>query len=215
MVEDDAAIARLIEVELIEAGYRVTLAGTGSDGLAALEREHPDLVILDVRLPDIDGLAVCRSARRSGFRTPILMLTALDRVGDRVIGLDAGADDYLAKPFAVEELLARLRALTRRVTEPGPALEVGPVRLDTERREVDVDGRPVELTAREFELVWHLAERPGVVVTRERILDRVWGLAFPGGTRTVDVHVGQVRRKLGRPELIRTVRGTGYKLVAP
>ncbi len=215
MVEDDAAIARLIEVELIEAGYRVTLAGTGSDGLAALEREHPDLVILDVRLPDIDGLTVCRSARRSGFRTPILMLTALDRVGDRVIGLDAGADDYLAKPFAVEELLARLRALTRRVGEPGPALEVGPVRLDTERREVDLDGRPVELTAREFELLAFLMHAPGRVFTREQIYEGVWGYSYLGDSKVIDFFVSSLRKKLGggaNGSLIRTVRGVGYTI---
>ena len=215
VVEDDAAIARLIEVELIEAGYRVTLAGTGSDGLAALEREHPDLVILDVRLPDIDGLTVCRSARRSGFRTPILMLTALDRVGDRVIGLDAGADDYLAKPFAVEELLARLRALTRRVTEPGPTLEVGPVRLDTERREVDLDGRPVELTAREFELLAFLMHAPGRVFTREQIYEGVWGYSYLGDSKVIDFFVSSLRKKLGgdaNGSLIRTVRGVGYTI---
>jgi DNA-binding response OmpR family regulator len=211
VVEDDAAIARLIEVELIEAGYRVTLAGTGSDGLAALEREHPDLV----RLPDIDGLAVCRSARRSGFSTPILMLTALDRVGDRVIGLDAGADDYLAKPFAVEELLARLRALTRRVTEPGPALEVGPVRLDTERREVDMDGRPVELTAREFELLAFLMHAHGRVFTREQIYEGVWGYSYLGDSKVIDFFVSSLRKKLGggaNGSLIRTVRGVGYTI---
>ena len=215
VVEDDAAIARLIEVELIEAGYRVTLAGTGADGLAALEREHPDLVVLDVRLPDIDGLTVCRSARRSGFRTPILMLTALDRVGDRVIGLDAGADDYLAKPFAVEELLARLRALTRRVTEPGPALEVGPIRLDTERREVDMDGRPVELTAREFELLAFLMHAPGRVFTREQIYEGVWGYSYLGDSKVIDFFVSSLRKKLGgsaNGSLIRTVRGVGYTI---
>ena len=160
VVEDDAAIARMVEVELIEAGYRVELAASGGDGLAALERRQPDLMILDVRLPDIDGLAVCRSARRSGHRMPILMLTALDRVGDRVIGLDAGADDYLAKPFAIEELLARLRALTRRIADPGHTLEVGPLLLDVHTREVTVEGRPVDLTAREFELLAFLMHAP-------------------------------------------------------
>ncbi len=130
VVEDDLAIARLLEVELVEAGYQVELAGTGSEGLAALERREPDMVILDVRLPDLDGLSVCRAARRSGHRMPILMLTALDRVGDRVIGLDAGADDYLAKPFAVEELLARLRALRRRAGATQHELQTGELRLD-------------------------------------------------------------------------------------
>jgi DNA-binding response OmpR family regulator len=215
VVEDDAAIARLIEVELLEAGYRVTLAATGADGLAALEREQPDLMILDVRLPDIDGLSVCRSARRSGSRTPILMLTALDRVGDRVIGLDAGADDYLAKPFAVEELLARLRALTRRGTEPGPVLEVGPIRLDTERREVATDGQPVELTAREFELLAFLMHAPGRVFTRAQIYEGVWGYSYLGDSKVIDFFVSSVRKKLGGGvggSLIRTVRGVGYTI---
>jgi DNA-binding response OmpR family regulator len=215
VVEDDAAIARLIEVELIEAGYRVTLAATGAEGLAALEREQPDLMILDVRLPDIDGLSVCRSARRSGCRTPILMLTALDRVGDRVIGLDAGADDYLAKPFAVEELLARLRALTRRVTEPGPVLEVGPIRLDTERREVATDGRPVELTAREFDLLAFLMHAPGRVFTRAQIYEGVWGYSYLGDSKVIDFFVSSLRKKLGGGvggSLIRTVRGVGYTI---
>ena len=215
VVEDDAAIARLIEVELLEAGYRVTLAGTGGDGLAALEREHPDLVILDVRLPDIDGLTVCRSARRSGFRAPILMLTALDRIGDRVIGLDAGADDYLAKPFAVEELLARLRALTRRASEPGPALEVGPIRLDTERREVVMDGQAIELTAREFDLLAFLMHAPGRVFTREQIYEGVWGYSYLGDSKVIDFFVSSLRKKLGAGadgSLIRTVRGVGYTI---
>jgi DNA-binding response OmpR family regulator len=215
VVEDDAAIARLIEVELIEAGYRVTLAATGAEGLAALEREQPDLMILDVRLPDIDGLSVCRSARRSGRRTPILMLTALDRVGDRVIGLDAGADDYLAKPFAVEELLARLRALTRRVTESGPVLEVGPIRLDTERREVVTDGQPVELTAREFDLLAFLMHAPGRVFTRAQIYEGVWGYSYLGDSKVIDFFVSSLRKKLGGGvggSLIRTVRGVGYTI---
>ena len=213
VVEDDAAIARMVEVELIEAGYRVELAASGGDGLAALERRQPDLMILDVRLPDIDGLAVCRSARRSGHRMPILMLTALDRVGDRVIGLDAGADDYLAKPFAIEELLARLRALTRRIADPGHTLEVGPLLLDVHTREVTVDGRPVDLTAREFELLAFLMHAPGRVFTREQIYEGVWGYSYLGDSKVIDFFVSSLRKKLGAgtdESLIRTVRGVGY-----
>jgi len=213
VVEDDAAIARMVEVELIEAGYRVELAATGGDGLAALERNQPDLMILDVRLPDIDGLAVCRSARRAGHRMPILMLTALDRVGDRVIGLDAGADDYLAKPFAIEELLARLRALSRRIADPGHTLEVGPLLLDIHTREVTLGGRPVDLTAREFELLAFLMHAPGRVFTREQIYEGVWGYSYLGDSKVIDFFVSSLRKKLGAEtddSLIRTVRGVGY-----
>lgn len=213
VVEDDAAIARMVEVELIEAGYRVELAATGGDGLAALERNQPDLMILDVRLPDIDGLAACRSARRAGHRMPILMLTALDRVGDRVIGLDAGADDYLAKPFAIEELLARLRALSRRITDPGHTLEVGPLLLDVHTREVTLGGRPVDLTAREFELLAFLMHAPGRVFTREQIYEGVWGYSYLGDSKVIDFFVSSLRKKLGAEtddSLIRTVRGVGY-----
>jgi DNA-binding response OmpR family regulator len=145
------------------------------------------------------------------------MLTARDEEVDRVTGLELGADDYVTKPFSPRELVARVRAVLRR-TEPETDVDrvlVGDVALDRRARVAVVDGTEVELTVREFDLLWHLAERPGVVLTRERILDRVWGISFPGGTRTVDVHVGQLRRKLDRPDLIRTVRGAGYKLVSP
>ena len=213
VIEDDAAIARLLEVELDEAGYEVAVAATGADGLAAVEREHPDLVILDVRLPDLDGLSVCRAMRRSGHRTPILMLTALDRVGDRVIGLDAGADDYLAKPFAIEELLARLRALSRRAGEAPSTLEAGSLRLDVDTREVSVDGRRLDLTAREFDLLAFLMEAPGRVFTREQIYEGVWGYTYLGDSKVIDYFVSALRRKLGggtEDSPIRTVRGVGY-----
>ncbi|HET6848128.1 MAG TPA: response regulator transcription factor [Gaiellales bacterium] len=213
VIEDDPAIARLLEVELLEAGYGVELAGTGSEGLAAIERDEPDMVLLDVRLPDLDGLSVCRAARRSGHRMPILMLTALDRVGDRVIGLDAGADDYLAKPFAVEELLARLRALARRAEGTGGPLEVGSLRLDPDTREASADGRSLELTAREFDLLAFLMQAPGRVFTREQIYEGVWGYSYLGDSKVIDYFVGSLRRKLGGnvdDSPIRTVRGVGY-----
>ena len=216
LVEDEEDIAAIVRAYLEREGFRVVWASRGTEGLQALEQHDVRLAILDVQLPDTDGFDLCQ-AIRAVSPLPVVMLTARDEEIDRVTGLELGADDYVTKPFSPRELAARIRAVLRRVEPEVDAdrLAAGDVVLDRRSRTAIVDGVDVELTAREFELVWHLAERPGVVVTRERILDRVWGLAFPGGTRTVDVHVGQVRRKLGRPELIRTVRGTGYKLVAP
>jgi two-component system, OmpR family, response regulator MprA len=213
VVEDDDAIARMLEVELVHAGYRVTCVARGADALAAIAGDDPDAVVLDLRLPDRDGLSVCRQARRDGFDRPILMLTALDRLGDRVLGLDSGADDYLAKPFAIEELLARLRALLRRAGSRTRVLEAGPVRLDLDAREVTVDGLPVELTAREFDLLAFLMHAPGRVYTREQIFAGVWGYDFLGDSKVIDVFVSALRRKLDRtPEhsIVRTVRGVGY-----
>jgi two-component system response regulator MprA len=215
VVEDDPAIARLLEVELAEAGYDVELAPTGAQGLAAVERDEPAVLLLDVRLPDIDGLSVCRQARRSGHGMPILMLTALDRVGDRVLGLDAGADDYLAKPFAIEELLARLRALARRAAPERSVLEAGTLRLDMDTRAVTMDGRPVELTAREFDLLAFLLDAPGRVFTRDQIYEGVWGYSYLGNSKVIDFFVSALRRKLddgGGPSVIRTVRGVGYTI---
>jgi len=215
VVEDDPAIARVLELELGEAGYRVEVTVAGTDGLSAMERERPDLVVLDVRLPDMDGLTVCRRARRSGHDMPILMLTALDRVGDRVVGLDAGADDYLAKPFAIEELLARLRVLQRRAGGDQTTLAAGPVHLDLDSREVTVDGNLVELTAREFDLLAFLMHAPGRVFTREQIYEGVWGFSYLGESKVIDFFVSALRRKLDTdPEssTIRTVRGVGYTI---
>jgi len=216
LVEDEEDIAAIVRAYLEREGFRVVWASRGTEGLQALEQHDVRLAILDVQLPDTDGFDLCQ-AIRAVSSLPVVMLTARDEEIDRVTGLELGADDYVTKPFSPRELAARIRAVLRRVEPEVDAdrLAAGDVVLDRRSRTAIVDGVDIELTAREFDLVWHLAERPGVVVTRERILDRVWGLAFPGGTRTVDVHVGQVRRKLGRPELIRTVRGTGYKLVAP
>jgi DNA-binding response OmpR family regulator len=216
LVEDEDDIASVVRAYLERDGFRVVWATHGMEGLHALEQHDVRLAILDLQLPDTDGFELCR-AIRSYSRLPVVMLTARDEEIDRVTGLELGADDYVTKPFSPRELVARVHAVLRRA-EPDDeheTLDAGDVVLDRRSRTAIVDGREVELTAREFELVWHLAERPGVVVSRERILDRVWGLAFPGGTRTVDVHVGQLRRKLDRPGLIRTVRGAGYKLSVP
>ena len=214
LVEDEEDIAALVRAYLERDGFRVLWATRGTEGLAELERNDIRLAILDLQLPDADGLDICRAIRTSSS-LPVVMLTARDEEVDRVTGLELGADDYVTKPFSPRELAARVRAVLRRVEpeETDDRLRAGDVELDRKARTATVAGAEVELTGREFDLLWHLAARPGVVVTRSQLLDRVWGIEFPGGTRTVDVHVGQLRRKLGRPKLIRTVRGTGYKVV--
>ena len=215
LVEDEEDIASLVRAYLERDGFRVVWATRGTEGLAELERHDVRLAILDLQLPDADGFDVCR-AIRSTSSLPVVMLTARDEEVDRVTGLELGADDYVTKPFSPRELAARVRAVLRRAEpdETDDRLLAGDVELDRQARTVTVAGAEVELTSREFDLLWHLALRPGIVVTRAQLLDRVWGITFPGGTRTVDVHVGQLRRKLGRPRLIRTVRGSGYKVVA-
>jgi DNA-binding response OmpR family regulator len=215
LVEDEEDIASLVRAYLERDGFRVVWATRGTEGLAELERNDVRLAILDLQLPDADGLDVCR-AIRSTSSLPVVMLTARDEEVDRVTGLELGADDYVTKPFSPRELAARVRAVLRRVDpeEGEERLTAGDVELDRQARTASVGGTEVELTAREFDLLWHLVARPGIVVSRAQLLDRVWGLSFPGGTRTVDVHVGQLRRKLERPALIRTVRGAGYKVVA-
>jgi len=215
LVEDEEDIASLVRAYLERDGFRVVWAARGVDGLLALEQNEVRLAILDLQLPDADGLDLCR-AIRSRSRLPIVILTARDEEVDRVTGLELGADDYVAKPFSPRELVARVRAVLRRA-EPDAddeTVELGDVLVDRGGRSVSVDGTPVELTGKEFDLLAYLIDHTGLVLSRERLLDRVWGLTFPGGTRTVDVHVAQLRKKLGRPELIRTIRGAGYKAVA-
>ena len=214
LVEDEEDIASLVRAYLERDGFRVLWATRGTEGLAELERHDVRLAILDLQLPDADGFDVCR-AIRSTSSLPIVMLTARDEEVDRVTGLELGADDYVTKPFSPRELTARVRAVLRRVEpdETDDRLAAGDVELDRRARTANVAGAEIELTGREFDLLWHLVARPGIVQSRTQLLDRVWGLEFPGGTRTVDVHIGQLRRKLGRPRLIRTVRGAGYKVV--
>ena len=215
LVEDEEGIASLVRTYLERDGFRVVWAACGVDGLLELERHDIRLVILDLQLPDADGFDLCRAIRQRS-RLPIVMVTARDEEIDRITGLELGADDYVTKPFSPRELVARVRAVLRRA-EPDSEddlVVVGDVSVDQAGRSVSVAGSPVELTGMEFDLLAFLLAHPGIVMTRERLLERVWGLSFPGGTRTVDVHVAQLRRKLDRPELIRTVRGSGYKAAA-
>ncbi len=214
LVEDEESIGALVSAYLEQSGFRVEWVQSGEDALLNLDRVRPRLVILDIGLPGQDGFDVCRGIRARS-PVPILMLTARDEEADRVIGLEIGADDYVTKPFSPRELAARVKAVLRR-TDPAPRserLELGDVVLDPEAHEVTVAGEAVELTGKEFDLLAYLVENAGIVVSRDQLLDRVWGMTYAGGTRTVDVHVAQLRRKLGRPELIRTFRGAGYKAV--
>jgi two-component system, OmpR family, response regulator len=217
VVEDEQAIAELVRAYLKRDGFGVVWARSGEEALEELARHPVRLVILDIGLPGIDGFEVCRRLRsRTGV--PILILSARDEEVDRVAGLEAGADDYVVKPFSPRELVARVKAILRRASGSGTAvdggtLSVGGVELDRAARTVTVDGDPVELTGREFDLLAALLSHAGVVLGRDRLLELVWGGEFAGGTRTVDVHVAQLRAKLGRPGFVETVRGAGYKVV--
>jgi two-component system OmpR family response regulator len=216
LVEDDAKLVRALKRGLQREGYAVDVATTGDDALAQATEHDYDALVLDVMLPGPDGFAVCRTLRKRKRWVPVLMLTARDQVADRIRGLDAGADDYLVKPFDFGELLARLRALTRRgPTEQRPAiLEVRDLRLDPATHLVTRAGKDVELTAREFAVLEFLARRAGQVVSRTELLEHVWD-ERDGSTNVVDVYVGYLRRKLERPfrrRLIRTVRGVGFQL---
>ncbi len=214
VVDDDAPVRRMLERTLAAEGLDVVVAADGGRALAAAERDPPDLVVLDVTMPGMDGLAVCRRLRTNGLAAPILLLTARDAVADRVAGLDAGADDYLVKPFAPAELLARLRALGRRgtgaATSDGERLGAEGIALDATTRIAEREGRAVELTAREAELLALLLRNPRQVVSREQAIEDVWGGA--GVANVVDRYVGYLRRKLGEPAVIHTVRGVGFVL---
>jgi DNA-binding response OmpR family regulator len=215
VIEDDEAIGALVGAYLERAGFDVVREVTGEAGLEAAAREELRFVVLDLALPDLDGLELCRQLR-SDADVPILILTARDEEADRIIGLELGADDYVTKPFSPRELVARVRAVLRRA-EPVPpdaqVIAVGELSIDVRSRTVAVGEETVALRTLEFELLAELARHAGRVVTRDRLLDQVWGLSFAGGTRTVDVHVAQLRKKLGRPQLIQTVRGVGYRLL--
>jgi DNA-binding response OmpR family regulator len=216
LIEDDPSIADLVEAYLVQDGYRVHQATTGEVGLAAVRDRDPRLVILDVGLPgSMDGFEVCRRIRGQSS-VPVLLLTARDGEVDRVLGLELGADDYVTKPFSPREVVARVRAILRRTDGPARAtptvLRAGAVEVDLGRREARVDGAPVHLAARELDLLVHLAENQGLALTRRQLLDAVWGHGWVGDERTVDVHVRQLRKKLGPALPLDTVRGLGYRL---
>jgi two-component system OmpR family response regulator len=216
VVEDDPKLVRALERGLEAEGYDVDVAYTGEDALSQADQQDYDAVVLDVMLPGVDGFAVCEELRRRPDWLPVLMLTARAEVADRIRGLDAGADDYLVKPFDFGELLARLRALVRRSpTERGAPLEVGELRLDSATRTVTRAGREVELTAREFQVLELLARRAGTVVSRPQLLEEIWDDDCDGSANVVDVYIGYLRKKLedpAGPQLIRTVRGVGFVL---
>jgi DNA-binding response OmpR family regulator len=220
VVEDEQSIASLVTLYLTNEGFRVSQIADGAQALDAVERVKPDLVILDVMLPGMDGIEICRRLRAAGDRLPIVMLTARDAEVDRILGLELGADDYITKPFSPRELVARVKAVLRRTTrssdedEPG-VLRVSDVEIDLARREVRTGEQGVSLTAKEFDLLAFLTRNRGIVFSRDRLLDRVWGYERPVDTRTVDSHVKSLRQKLGAAgSVVLTVRGVGYKVDA-
>jgi two-component system response regulator MprA len=215
VVEDDQRVRDAVVRALTFEGYEVTTAVDGADGLLRIAAERPDVVVLDVMMPNVDGLNVCRQLRSRGDQTPVLMLTARQEVSDRVAGLDAGADDYLAKPFALDELLARLRALLRRTSVTGgeAELRVGDLVLDPQRRQAWRGDRELELTKTEFDLLELLLFNARVVLSRDILYERIWGFDFETSSKSLDVYIGYLRRKTedaGEPRLIHTVRGIGY-----
>ncbi|MHB8438327.1 MAG: response regulator transcription factor [Acidimicrobiales bacterium] len=218
VVEDEPVIAELISMYLRQGGYQVRCVDDGDKALATVRSEAPAAIVLDVGLPGIDGIEVCRRLRSAGDWTPVLFVTARDDEVDRVIGLELGADDYITKPFSPRELVARVNNVLRRVDGPPSAatvLVVGDVRLDLGNRRVFAGGVELELTTTEFDLLAYLMRRPGWVFTRDQLLEDVWGYDAVAGTRTVDVHVAQLRAKLGTSSPIRTVRGVGYSAETP
>ncbi len=223
LVDDEPSIVQLARMYLEREGYRVLAAHDGATALRMVAQRRPDLLVLDIMLPQVDGFEVCRRLRAQGNPIPIIMLTARDDDIDKIVGLELGADDYLTKPFNPRELVARVKAILRRMerrppvgAEERPApLHLGNTVIDPAAREVTVDGQPVALRTQEFELLWVLAQHRNLVLSREQLLRLAWGYDFAGQTRTVDVHVAQLRKKLAGSDLrIETVTGVGYKLVA-
>jgi two-component system OmpR family response regulator len=219
LVEDEVAIANAVKAGLAADGHAVDAVADGRESIAWAETYPYDLVVLDVILPGLDGFGVCSTLRRNGFTAPILMLTALDDVRDRVAGLDSGADDYLAKPFAMDELRARVRALGRRlVDDRAPTIVAGELELDPATRDVRLAGRSIRLTAREFSMLELLARHPGQIFSRERLIAALWDADYVAESNVVEVYIRSLRRKVDhgrRDGLIETVRGSGYRLRAP
>ncbi len=223
IVEDDRDIARLLGIHLRDLGFDVILAENGDIGLERSRDSKPDLLILDIMLPGTDGLEICRQVRARADYVPILLLTSKSGEMDRVFGLDAGADDYLTKPFSVPELLARVKALLRRAEgfgqnrdrRPDDDLTIGELSIEPRRRKVTLRGHPIVLTAREFDLLFHFVRHPGIVFTRDQLLEKVWGYGYEGYEHTVNTHINRLRAKIERnpaePGLILTVWGVGYK----
>ena len=217
LVEDEVKLAKFVELELGFEGYQVSVANDGLAGLTMARESHPDLILLDWMLPGMTGLEICRRLRSTGDKVPIILLTAKDEVSSRVAGLDAGADDYVVKPFSVEELLARVRARIRRTSEEGSEdiLQFEDLKLNRSTREVYRNSRLVDLTAKEFDLLEYLLSHPRQVITRDRILEEVWGYDFMGDSNIIEVYVRYLRLKLeanDEKRLIKTVRGVGYVL---
>ncbi|HEY8030389.1 MAG TPA: response regulator transcription factor [Gaiellaceae bacterium] len=216
VVEDEASIASFVAAYLKNAGFTVRTTASGNEALRLVESEKPSLVVLDLMLPDLDGVEVCKRIRQHSD-LPVLMLTARDEDVDKIIGLEVGADDYMTKPFNPRELVARVRAILRRSTAHGTDRESavihhGDLSVDAGRREAKVGDQEIQLAPKEFDLLWELLDHRGLVLTRDQLLERVWGYTFAGDTRTVDVHVRQLRRKLGDASPIVTVWGVGYKV---
>ena len=219
LVDDEPNIVELAQLYLEREGYRIISASDGKAALAAVEQHRPDLIVLDLMLPEIDGLEVCRTLRGKKDAVSILMLTARDEDIDKILGLELGADDYLTKPFNPRELVARVKAVLRRSGSSGDLqqdepLQIGDVQIDALRREVRVNDQLIELRTQEFDLLYTLAQHPGIVLSRDKLLDLAWGYDYYGNTRTVDVHIGHLRKKLAESQVkIDTVTGIGYKLI--
>ena len=225
IIEDNRDLARLLQSHLQDLAYRVDIAFDGSSGFARADSDKYDLVILDLMLPDLDGIEICRLLRRKSAYVPILILTAKSSETDRVVGLEIGADDYVTKPFSIRELLARVKAILRRVEEltagakenMPPVIRAAGIAIDPEKRSATLGGKPVDLTAKEFDLLLHFARNPGKVYTRSQLLDTVWGYGHDGYEHTVNSHINRLRAKIEKdpahPVYIITVWGVGYKFI--